>query len=133
MYMYYMYSDWWNRSLYCCVHECRFSDDWLCPCPYEYVGETCALDSPCITDPCDVTGTASCTAVNETSRTCECNDGFSGEECVTGPCDTGPCDDAHTRDCEHFADGTFECECTATYEGDTCDTEKGMDSVLGKW
>ena len=110
------------RNIIVCVY---FSDGWSCPCPDVYVGDTCSLVSPCLTQPCDVTGSSSCDVNTTTSRVCRCNAGFSGVDCDVGPCDADPCDDAGTRSCSHYSDGSYECECRATYEGQQCDALKG--------
>ena len=56
-------------------------ETWECACPEDFVGDTCAITSPCISDACYDIGTEECEVISETERECLCYDGFRRSDC----------------------------------------------------
>lgn len=83
-------------------------------------GETC-VDDLCFDDPC--TGenqlAGSCTMTSDTEFTCECEEGWTGDDCQrpASLCDPSPCVNGA---CMEDAD-TFMCLCQERFGGELCD------------
>ncbi|KAL8563415.1 hypothetical protein ACOMHN_054777 [Nucella lapillus] len=75
----------------------------------------------CETHPCQNNSTCSSTLG---SYTCECTQGWTGENCTTevNACDSSPCQNG--GQCTNLPEAEYQCRCPAQYEGDDCQTVK---------
>ncbi|XP_071792946.1 uncharacterized protein [Asterias amurensis] len=110
---------------------------WICICPAEYTGGTCANEftptTPCTSNPCLNDG--SCSVINDVDYQCQCFGNFQGINCetymsnalaavepeVSSPCDVSPCSNGgqclvSTRDPTQYI-----CRCVEDFGGSNCE------------
>ena len=76
---------------------------------------------PCSPNPCENNGI--CISSNGTNFTCDCPNGFYGDECQINPCSDAPCENGGS--CISISETNFTCECEFGFHGDLCEFKDG--------